>query len=182
MNEAPKKQKRARRHVYMVWRVVADPRTGEEVRALVAASMVDKKILASRKFRPDGRVRCEIRNPRHEGFHRLVHVFGTFLVEMVEGYAQHVTARGKPDSHAAVKDCQARSGAACVRVNYDMEVPGMGLCQVSRWEPSSISFDELSEDEFQDAFMVMVNYTAEHDYPGLTREQVADFESLLEKP
>lgn len=175
-------RKIARRYVYMKWRRLVDPATGEEVRALVACSSVDRRILQARKFRSDGRVRCEIKNPRNEVFHRLVHRFGTFLVMHVDGYEQHVASNGKPDSHAAVKDLQARSGAACERVAYDIDIPGIGMTQVTRNEPRSISFDEMDEDEFQSAFRVMVEYVAEHEYPDLTPEQVADFESLLEEP
>ena len=175
-------KKRDRRHIYARWRVLVDPRTGEEVRALVASSNEDRRILKGRRFPADGRVRVEIRNPRNEGFHRLVHQFGTFLVLHVEGYGHHLTANMKPDSHAAVKDCQLRSGAACHQVIRDMDIVGIGMVQVRQYEPRSISFDELDEDEFQSAFQRMIDYTAEHDYPDLTREQVADFEGLLEQP
>ena len=172
-------KKTHRRYVYMKWRRLVDPATGEEVRALVACSATDRSILASRKFRQDWRVRCEIKNPRHEGFHRLVHQFGTFLVMHVASYSHFIAMNGKPDSHAAVKECQARSGAGCERVTYDMDVPGMGMMQVSRMEPRSISFDELDEDEFQTVFRQMVEYTSENDYPDLLPDQVAYFESLI---
>lgn len=175
-------KKISRRHVYMRWQVLVDPHTGEEVRALVASSNVDRRILQSRKFRADGRVRCEIRNPRNEGFHRLVHQFGTFLVTHVDGYGHHLTAKGKPDSHAAVKDCQARSGAGCERVQYDLDIPGLGMTQVTRTEPRSISFDEMDEDEFGAVFKAMMEYVAEHDYPDLSPQQIADFENLIEQP
>ena len=177
VNSRPKKTHR--RYVYMKWRVLVDPSTGEEIRALVACSATDRGILSSRKFRPDGRVRAEIKNPRHEGFHRLVHQFGTFLVQHVASYSQFIAINGKPDSHAAVKECQARSGAGCERVTYDMDVPGMGMMQVSRMEPRSISFDEMDEDEFQAAFRQMMEHVAENDYPDLNEMQIADFESLI---
>lgn len=175
-------RKVSRRHVYMKWRTLVDPQTGEEIRALVASSNTDRRILQGRKFRPDGRVRCEIKNPRNEGFHRLVHVFGVFLVTHVEGYGQHLTAKGTPDAHAAVKDCQARSGAGCEKVTYDLDIPGMGMTQVTRTEPRSLSFDEMDEDEFAAVFKGMTDYVAEHDYPDLTQQQIADFENLLEQP
>lgn len=161
---------------------MVDPRTGEEVRALVASSNTDRRILQGRRFPADGRVRVEIRNPRNEGFHRLVHQFGTFLVMHVEGYGHHLAANGKPDSHAAVKDVQKRSGAACDEVFRDMDIVGVGVVQVRQYEPRSISFDELDEDEFQAAFRRMIDYVAEHDYSGLTTEQLADFEGLIEGP
>lgn len=184
MSDQPRSAARkiTRRYVYMKWVTLIEPRTGEEIRALVACSNVDRRILKARKFRPDGRVRCEIKNPRNEGFHRLAHLFGSFLVTHVDGYGQHVAMNGNPDSHAAIKDLQARSGAACERVSYDIDIPGMGMTQVTRTEPRSISFDEMDEDEFQAAFRTMVDYVAEHDYPDLTPGQIADFESLLEQP
>lgn len=174
--EAAKKPKPVKRYVYMVWRTMKDPRDGSAVRALVAASAVDLNILKARRFRPDGRVRVEIKNPRHEGFHRLVHVFGEFLIQHVPGYEKH----GK-DAHAAVKDCQVRSGAACELQKVDMDIPGIGMCECGLTVPRSLSFDEMDEDEFKSAFDIMVNYTAENDYPGLRPEQIADFESLMEQ-
>lgn len=176
------KRKPQRRYVYMKWRVLVDPRTGEDIRALVASSNVDRSILAGRKFPADGRVRVEIKNPRNAGFHRLVHVFGCFLVMHVDGYEQFVTARNKPDAHAAVKECQARSGVGCEKVTYDLDIPGMGMTQVTRTEPRSVSFDEMDEDEFQSVFQGMIAWVAEHEYPDLTPEQIADFESLMEQP
>lgn len=161
-------------------RLLVDPRTGEEVPALVPSSMTDRRILNARRLPADGRVRVEVRNPRNEGFHRLVHAFGQFLVKYVEGYGHHVTARGKPDSHAAVKDCQARSGAACDTVVMDLDVPGHGMMQVKRYEPRSISFDELDEDEFTSAFRTMYDHVALNDYPDLDPDQIADFEALIE--
>jgi hypothetical protein len=175
-----KGKKRDRRHIYMRKRLLVDPRTGEEVPALVPSSMTDRRILNARKFPIDGRVRVEVRNPRNEGFHRLVHAFGTFLVMYVEGYGEYLTARGKPDSHAAVKACQALSGAACDIETLDVEIPGHGMTQVRRYVPRSISFDELDEDEFSTAFKVMTDYVAANDYPGMLPEQIADFEALIE--
>ena len=172
-------KRRDRRHIYARWKVLVDPRTGEEVRALVASSNVDRRILQSRRFPADGRVRVEIRNPRNEGFHRLVHQFGTFLVMHIESYSHLIAANGKPDSHAAVKECQARSGAGCEMATYDMDVPGIGMTQVTRMEPRSISFDEMDEDEFEATFRQMMEHVSENDYPDLNPEQVADFESLI---
>lgn len=175
-------KKAQRRYVYMKWRRLVDPETGEEVRALVACSQVDRRILQARRFREDGRVRAEIKNPRHEGFHRLVHQFGTFLVMHVPAYSGFIGANGKPDSHAAVKECQARARAGCERVAYDLDIPGMGMMEVTRMEPRSISFDEMDEDEFAAVFRTMYEYVAENDYPDLDPDQVADFESLIEEP
>lgn len=184
MNDHPHSttKKISRRYVYANIRVLVDPSTGEEIKAFVASSSVDRRILQGRKFRADGRVRLEVRNPRNEGFHRLVHQFGTFLVTHVDGYGEHLTAKGTPDAHAAVKDCQARSGAGCEVVKYDMDIPGIGMTQVTRTEPRSISFDEMDEDDFGAVFRVMVDYVAQHDYPGLTQQQIADFENLIDQP
>ncbi len=173
--------KPSRRYVYMRWRRLVDPATGEEVRALVACSQVDRRILSARKFRPDGRVRVEIKNPRHEGFHRLVHQFGIFLVQHVASYSHFIGANGKPDAHAAVKECQARAQAGCERVTYGLELPDMGMVEVTRMEPRSISFDEMDEDDFAAVFRQMVEHVAENDYPDLDPDAVADFESLIEE-
>jgi len=155
-----------------------DPVSGEEVKALVPCSATDRQILAGRRFREDGRVRCEIKNPRHAGFHRLVHAFGKFLAEHVESFERHVAPNGEPDAHAALKDVQTRSGAACDRVPYDIDIKGFGVTQVTRMEPRSISFDEMDEDEFSAAFAQMVRYIADNHYPGLTVEKVKAIEDM----
>lgn len=46
-------KKTHRRYVYMKWRVLVDPATGEEIRALVACSATDRRILSARRFRSE---------------------------------------------------------------------------------------------------------------------------------
>lgn len=170
-------KKISRRYVYMKWRVLPDPRTGEEIRALVACSNVDRRILGKRKFRPDGRVRCEIKNPRNPLFHRLVHGFGWMLIQHVDGFEKH-----GDDAHAAVKQIQGESGAECDQETFVIDLGSLGRHEVKRNIPRSISFDEMDEDRFQAAFKIMVDYTAAHYWPNLTQQQVAEFELLLEQP
>lgn len=170
-------KKITRRYVYMQWRTLVDPATGEEVRALTACSNVDRRILKKRRFRPDGRVRCEIKNPRNPGFHRLVHAFGWLLIENVEGFQKH-----GDDAHAAVKQVQAESGAECDQEALVIDLGSLGKHEVMRNIPRSLSFDEMDEDQFQAAVKIMVDYVAEHYWPGLTQDQVAAFESMLEQP
>jgi hypothetical protein len=172
---AEKKQKPARRYVYMAWRKMIDPRTGEEVRALVASSETDRKILRARKFRPDGRVRVEIKNPRNAQFHRLVHAFGMMLIEHVDSFERH-----GQDAHAAVKQVQAESGAECDVEEMTIDLGSLGKHIVKRNIPRSISFDELDEDRFQTAFKIMFDHVAATHWPDLPPDVVCEFEALME--
>jgi len=133
--------KRARRPVYLMVRKLMDPATGELVGCLVPAHEVDARLLRERKFHTGREVRAELKQPREEWQHRLIHKIGQLMVDNVEGWEQM-------GSHDAVKRLQRESGTCCEEM--EMDIPGLGRLMVMQAE--SLSFDEMEQDRFQILF------------------------------
>lgn len=139
--------KRARRPVYLLVRKLVDPATGEEIGALVPAHDIDARLLRERKFHTGREVRAELKQPRVEWQHRLVHKIGTLMVDNVEGWEQL-------NSHDAVKRLQRESGTCCEEMEID--VPGVGRLMIKQAE--SLAFDEMEQDRFQVLFDGITEY------------------------
>lgn len=141
--EAAKKiqAKRARRPIYMVVRKLVDPDTGESLGALVPAHDIDARLLRERNFHVGREVRAELKQPRVEWQHRLIHKIGTLMVDNVEGWEQL-------KSHDAVKRLQRESGVCCEEMEVD--IPGVGRLMVKQAE--SLAFDEMEQDRFEQLF------------------------------
>lgn len=133
--------KRARQPVYLTVKKLVDPDTGELVGALVPEHDVDARLLRERKFHTGRSVRAELKQPRVEWQHRLIHKIGHLVVDNVEGWEQL-------DAHDAVKRLQRESGTCCEEIEID--VPGVGRLMVKQAE--SLSFDEMEQDRFQVLF------------------------------
>lgn len=133
--------KRARRPIYLVVRKLMDPDTGELVGALVPANDVESRLLRERGFHVNREVRAELKQPRVEWQHRLVHKIGQLMVDHVEGWEQL-------KSHDAVKRLQRESGVCCEELEVD--IPGVGRLMVKQAE--SLAFDEMEQDRFEQLF------------------------------
>lgn len=133
--------KRARRPIYLVVRKLMDPDTGELVGALVPANDVDARLLRERGFHVNREVRAELKQPRVEWQHRLIHKIGQLMVDNVEGWQQL-------GSHDAVKRLQRESSVCCEEMEVD--IPGIGRLMVKQAE--SLSFDEMEQDRFEQLF------------------------------
>jgi hypothetical protein len=149
--------------VELVLRRLVDPVTGEQVAAFVAASDADRSMLRERGFRLNTAVRAVLTMPRNPRFNRLVHGLGKAIARNLERFAGL-------QSHAAIKELQTESGAACDETRTP--IPGVGEL-VSR-RPRSLAFDEMGEDEFQDFWRQVCAYLIAHDWPSLTPEQVTE--------
>lgn len=159
-----KAAKRARRPIYMVVARLIDPRTGEEVGALVPAHPIDQRLMRERRFHVDREVRAELKQPRNVKFHRLAHAIGHLLVDNVEAF-QGMQA------HQALKAVQLEAGVCCDEREIDATpviravlaaaeaVFGEGAAKLLRTvlpevrtvtvkEARSLAFDEMPEDEF----------------------------------
>ena len=66
-------EKRAGRPIYLEFKRMVDPDTGEVRLALVADSGIDKFLLKERGYRAGAKVRAELKQPRDVRKHRLVH-------------------------------------------------------------------------------------------------------------
>ena len=142
--------KRARRPIYLLVRKLVDPATGEEVGALVPANEIDARLLRERKFHVGREVRAELKQPRVEWQHRLIHKIGTLMVDNVEGWEQL-------KSHDAVKRLQRESGVCCEEMEVD--IPGVGRLMVKQAE--SLSFDEMEQDRFAQLFEGIAHHIGE---------------------
>lgn len=162
MTDAQRKirAKRARRPIYLMVARLVDPRTGEEIGALVPANDIDQRLMRERRFAVGKEIRAELKQPRNPAFHRLLHAIGNLLVDNVDEFAGM-------NGHDAVKKVQAKAGVCCEPVMVDMGTIRFGEIEVPVGEvpvqqPRSLAFDEMEEDEFRVLFDGITAYIGEH--------------------
>jgi len=182
-----KAAKRARRPIYLQVARLVDPRTGEEIGALVPANGIDQRLLRERKFTVGKEIRAELKQSRNPAFHRLAHAVGNLLADNVEAF-RDLTA------HEALKAVQLEAGVCCFEREIDATpvisavlaaaeaVFGAGAAKLLRTvlpevrtvkvkEARSLAFDEMAEDEFRGFFEGITAYIAEH-YAGVMLDEV----------
>lgn len=148
---AKRQAKRARRPIYLVVARLVDPRTGEEVGALIPANDIDRRLMKERRFAVGKEIRAELKQPRNPAFHRLAHAIGNLLVDNVEEFRDLT-------GHEALKRVQVLSGVCCEPMELDLGPLG----KVTVKQPRSLAFDEMPEDEFRVFFDGITAYIAEH--------------------
>lgn len=128
--------------------------------SLVPADAWAEKMLRSRHYRVGDVVAAEIRKPRNPGFHRLAHAFGELL-------AQNVEALRGCDGHEALKRVQIEADIECrhARLRIDGE-------EVEYRMPRSLSFESMSQAEFEKFCDRVGQYVADTYWPTLSPEQV----------
>ncbi|HFK2884765.1 TPA: hypothetical protein ACGY73_002919 [Stenotrophomonas maltophilia] len=77
-----------------------------------AANAVDQRLLRDHKFRVGREIRGELKQPREEWQHRLIHKIGHLMVDIVEGGEQL-------GAHDAVKRLQLDADLCCEIVEMD---------------------------------------------------------------
>ncbi len=164
----PKKAKRAGRPVYLEFKRMVDPDTGEVRLALVADSGIDKFLLKERGYKSGDKVRAELKLPRNLKFHRLVHALGRMCVDQIEDFHGLL-------AHDAVKRLQRESGLCCDIQTIDL--PGIGRLDVA--VAQSISFDSMEEAAFRELYQGICRHIAARYWPTLTEEQVAEMAELM---
>lgn len=157
-----KAAKRARRPIYLQVARLVDPRTGEEVGALVPANGIDQRLLRERKFTVGKEIRAELKQSRNPAFHRLAHAVGNLLADNVEAFAGM-------SGHEALKRVQMDSGVCCEPMELDLGP--LGRVQVK--QPRSLAFDELDEAEFKAFFEGITAYIGDH-YAHVMLDEVRD--------
>lgn len=155
-----KKQKRARRPIYLVVQRLIDPATGVEVGALVPANGIDQRLMRERKFSVGKEIRAELKQSRNPAFHRLAHAVGNLLVDNVEEFRDL-------NGHEALKRVQVKSGVCCEPVEFDLGA--LGKVPVNM--PRSIAFDEMEESEFKAFFEGITQYIGDN-YAGVMLDEV----------
>lgn len=179
--------------VYVYYRRLADPRTGETVDAMVPASQTDRKILEERRTKFGDRLRGMFTKQRNPKFHRLVHQLGTAVKENVEGFEDCATA------HDVIKRLQRESGLFCEQQEIDANPIVAAVIEAARTVlgdaaarmlqavlPSikkvnvsvaqSIAFDEMDEGDFQLLWRGLCDFIARTYWPGL---DVAAIENMI---
>lgn len=157
---AKAKSKRARRPIYGTIAKVAVIGTGEERLAILATHPIDRRLMKERGYRNGDEVRLEIKKPRNQAFHRLLHAIGVLMVDNVESFRDL-------DSHEAIKRLQRESGVCCEPMEIDLGTLGKVPVQV----PQSIAFDEMDATEFEHLFKGITQHIADH-YAGVMLDEV----------
>lgn len=161
--------KRARRPIYLMVARLVDPRTGEEIGALVPANGIDQRLLRERRFAVGREIRAELKQPRNPAFHRLAHAVGNLLVDNVDKFHGMT-------GHDALKEVQRESGVCCDVIELDLGTLG----RVPVKQPRSLAFDEMAEDEFRVFFDGITTYIGEH-YASVMLEDVrAEYWAMVE--
>ena len=151
-----------RRPERIALRPVAATVDGKPVGALIAADGLSSSRLRAKKFRRDGIVFAELKQPRSPGFHRLAHMFGMLVADNIEAFEGM-------DCHSVLKRLQVESGQGCDEVAVILE----GLPVMYRI-PRSLSFESMDEGEFHEVFGGLCKHVAKRYWPTCTPEEIAD--------
>ena len=163
------KAKRARRPIYLMVARLVDPRTGEEVGALIPANDIDRRLMKERRFAIGREIRGELKQPRNAAFHRLAHAIGNLLVDNVEKFRDM-------GGHDALKEVQRESGVCCDTIELDLGTLG----KVPVKQPRSLAFDEMDSSEFSAFFDGVTRHIDENYQSAMTDEVRAEYLQMVE--
>lgn len=163
-----KRRKRAARPVYMTWRRMVDPETGEERMALVAEGGIDRFLLKERGYHRGDQMRVELKKPRNYKFHCLVHQLGVLVSRNIDAFAGM-------DAHSVIKRLQGEAGVCCTVEQFD--IPDLG--RVTRSIPESLAFDEMPEERFREFWKGLGQYLIAKYWPTLTEERIDEMVGLM---
>ncbi|HBO2594066.1 TPA: hypothetical protein L4T59_001341 [Pseudomonas aeruginosa] len=163
-----KRKRRAARPVYMTWRRMVDPDTGEERLALVAESGIDRFLLKERGYHRGDQMRVELKKPRNYKFHCLVHQLGVLVSRNIDVFAGM-------DAHSVIKRLQGEAGVCCTVEQFD--IPDLG--RVTRSIPESLAFDEMPEERFREFWKGLGQYLIAKYWPSLTEERIDEMVGLM---
>lgn len=161
-------RKRATRPIYMRWRKVVDPQTGEMIKALCADSGIDQFLCREREYKVGDQVRCEIKQARNAKFHRLVHALGRLVSEQIDKF------QGL-DAHTTIKKLQVDAGVCCTYEAFD--IPDLG--RVMRLIPESIAFDYMTEERFKELWRGICQHLITTYWPTLDEAKVDEMVNLM---
>lgn len=163
-----KKAKRAGRPVYLEFKRMVDPDTGEVRLALVADSGIDKFLLKERGYRNGDRVRAELKQPRDLIKHRRVHRLGQLVARSLDKF------QGM-DAHSVIKKLQGDAGVCCQEEFFDLG----SLGRVSRQVPESLAFDEMPEERFLEFWRGICQHLIAAYWPNLDEEQIDEMIQMM---
>lgn len=160
--------KTKRPRISLTVRRLIDPATGQLVGALVPSSDVDAYLIREKRLRICERVMVEMRVPRNEKFHRMMHVLGRLMVEQVAGF-DGLTA------HGALKRLQRESGMCCDE--QILEIPGLGEITVKI--PQSMAFDQMDEAQAKELWHGICNHVCSRYWPDLDMGAIEEQAQLM---
>lgn len=163
-----KKRKRAGRPVYLEFKRMVDPETGEVRLALVADSGIDKFLLKERGYRSGDKVRAELKQPRDLVKHRRVHRLGQMVARSLDKF------QGM-DAHSVIKKLQGDAGVCCQEEFFDLG----SLGRVSRQVPESLAFDEMPEERFLEFWRGICQHLIATYWPNLDEEQIDEMIQMM---
>ncbi len=164
----PKKAKRAGRPVYLEFKRMVDPDTGEVRLALVADSGIDKFLLKERGYKSGDKVRAELKQPRDLVKHRRVHRLGQLVARSLDAF------QGM-DAHSVIKKLQGDAGVCCQEEFFDLG----SLGRVSRSVPESLAFDEMPEERFLEFWRGICQHLIATYWPTLDEEQIEEMIQMM---
>lgn len=170
-SEAPKKGRRPRKPIYMDVRRLVDPKTGEELGALVPRYSCDRRAMKERKFHVGMELRADLTRARNPGFHRLAHVIGTLAVEQIEGF-EHL------DAHEALKKLQGETGVCCDVLEVDHGIGRdergrfVNLGKSTIYKARSIAYDEMPEGDFNRVVKAVFALLSTKYWPGMSEDAI----------
>jgi len=127
--------------------------------------------LRSRGYRVGDVLKAKLTKLRNPKFNRLDHRIGQLVVANIDSFHG-------ADAHDAIKRLQIESGAGCDEIGVIL--PGFGMAM--HRTPRSLSFDQMSEEEYQQVAKAICRYVSERYWPTLTPEQVeAMAEAFIEE-
>lgn len=106
-------------------------------------------------------VLAAISKPRNPGFHRLAHQIGALCAQNIEDFAGL-------DAHTVLKRIQIEGRIACDEIG--IKVPGVGYC--IQFIPRSLSYGEMSQEEFYEVVRAFCHFIAARYWKTLTPEEI----------
>lgn len=127
--------------------------------------------LRSRGYKVGDVLKAKLSKLRNPKFNRLVHRIGQLVVANIESFHG-------AETHDAIKRLQIEAGAGCDEIG--ILIPGFGMA-IHR-TPRSLSFESMSEDEYQTVAKSICRHIAATYWPSLTAEQIESMaESFVEE-
>lgn len=140
--------------VYLKLQRLVDPATGAEVAAFVAADWNDRDELRARRYRIGELVRATLEKPRNPSMMRRAHGLAKLVSDNIDGYFE--------DRHETLKKLQRESKAEC-----DIVVSRFAGCEVEATLPRSLSFDDMTEESFENFFKTVCLFISDTYWPDV---------------
>jgi hypothetical protein len=158
-----KKSKPTERAVIGLVRKVIDPDTGEEIKAIVGYTPMDKRLMQEMQLRVGDIVVMDIFKERNRRFWGLWHKLAEFVADNTEEY-------NGLRQHDMLKQLQLDARVHCELRDFTLE-DGSTL---RAWQPKSLNFFDTDETEAQAIWMQLCGYVARRFFFEWTPEQVAE--------